>query len=101
MRLSLPITIRPLARILLLPRPDMVIMDMMHQIIHIPQLPRIAPFPSTHGNLVIALPAVVILLATAQQRQGGGRVGDLAVGVGGDGGRGGGWGWGEIVLVGG
>lgn len=99
MRLPLPITIHPLARILLLPAPDMIIMDVKHQLVHIPQIARVAPLPPTRGDLVIPLPAVVVLLAAPQQGQGGGRVGDFAGGVGGDGR---GWGGGRVqaVLVG-
>lgn len=64
----------------------MLIMNMSYQIIHIPQIPRLAPFPPTHRHLVTALSAVILLLAVPQQRERGGRVGDFAGRVGGDGG---------------
>ena len=84
MSLALPITIRPFTRVLLLPTPDMILVDMMHQRIHMSQVSCVAPVPSTHGHLVVALAAIVILLRAAQQGQRRRRVGDLARRVGGD-----------------
>lgn len=77
MRLPLPRTIGPLARVLLLPAADVLVVDMLHQIVHVAEVPVVAALPAAHGHLVVALPAVVLVLVRADQRQRGRRVGDL------------------------
>ena len=88
MRLTFTGAIHPLARVPLLPGPDMLVMDMLHQAIHIAEVTCRASIPHTHGYLIAALAAVVVLLRVAAQRstKEERRVRDLAGGIGGDGG---------------
>lgn len=81
MRHSLPRAIIPLTRIRRLSSADMVVMNVLHQPIHIPQvLP--TPVPSAHRNLL-----VVLFIMRLQSR----RTGDRSGGVGADVGRARGW----------
>jgi hypothetical protein len=74
----------------------MIVVDVLDQIVHVAEIPYVASLPPTYGNLVIALAAVVVILAAAYEGQEGGRIGDVAGGIGRDRGRGGGrW---EIFL---
>ena len=93
MRLTFAGAIHPLARVPLLSDPDMLVVDMLHQAIHIAEVTCRASIPHTHGYLIAALAAVVVLLRVAAQRstKEERRVRDLAGGIGGDGGCGRGW----------
>jgi hypothetical protein len=64
----------------------MLVVDMLHQAIHIAEVTCRASIPQTHGYLITALAAIIILLGVAAQRsteeeRG---VGDFAGGIGGD-----------------
>lgn len=81
MRLALPRTVGPLAGVSLLSVTDMIVVDVLDQIVHVAEIAYVASLPPTHGNLVVALAAVVVILAAAYQGQEGGRVGDVAGGI--------------------
>lgn len=68
MRLTLPATIDPFAGVLLLPDPNMFIMDMLDEVIHISQISSFASLPSADGHLVTALAAIVVILAGSDER---------------------------------
>lgn len=66
MRDPFPVAIAPFAAILLLPRMDMFIMQMLYQQIHIPQVSSFTAIPLARADLLpMPVPAVVILVATA------------------------------------
>lgn len=69
MRLALPSTIGPLAGVFLLPATDMLVVDVLDQVVHVPEVFEITSFPSAHGNLVVAEPAVVLVLVCPYERQ--------------------------------
>lgn len=52
-------TIAPFARILLLSRRDVIIVDMLHKVIHVAQVAGVATLPFAHGDLLIARAKVV------------------------------------------
>lgn len=92
MRLAFAGAIGPLARVPLLSAPDVLVMEMLHQPIHVAEVANIASVPSTKSDLVGALAAVVIFLIGAKEGEDAGRVGDIARAIGGDrGSRGGRW----------
>jgi hypothetical protein len=66
----------------------MLVMDMLHQAIHIAEVTCRASIPLTHSYLIAALAAVIILLGVAAQRSTKEERGvrEVAGGVGGDGG---------------
>jgi hypothetical protein len=72
---ALSIAITPLAAVLLLPRPNVVLMQMLDQIVHVLQITHLAAIPLAHGDLVLA---EVVLGGHAGVV---GRGGDGAVGV--------------------
>lgn len=82
MRLPFATAIDPFTGVFLLSRPDMIIMDMINQIIHVTQIAHFAAIPSTCRDLVPSKTAVVIVLTTADQCDETRGVGDFAVGVG-------------------
>lgn len=84
MRNPLPRAVRPLATILLLPRMDMLIMQMQHQRIHIPHLARIAALPPAKRNLLPLVEPAVVFVAGEDRGGQVRRPGDGAVGVGGE-----------------
>ncbi len=51
---ALPIAILPFASILLLPSPNVVLVDVLDQSIHIPKVPHRTSFPFTDSNLLVA-----------------------------------------------
>jgi hypothetical protein len=59
----------------------MIVVDVQDQSVHVAEIAHGASLPSTHGDLVVALAAVVVILAAAYQGQEGGRVGDVAGGI--------------------
>lgn len=86
--LALSTAIGPFAGVLLLSAPDMFFMYVLHEAVHIAEITGVASIPATDGNLVVALAAVVIILAAADESEGVGRVGNVAGGIGRDGGGG-------------
>jgi hypothetical protein len=81
MRNPLATAIAPLAAVLLLPRPNVVLVQMLDQVVHVLHIPRVAAVPLAHGDLV--LPVVVFgTHARVVRRRGDGAVrvfGDVAV----------------------
>jgi hypothetical protein len=69
MRLTLSRTIRPFAGVFLLSATDMLVVDVLDQVVHVPEVFKIATLPPAHGDLVVALPAVVLILVCPDERQ--------------------------------
>lgn len=74
--------ISPFTGIFLLSRPNMIIMNMINQIIHIAQIASLAAIPSTYRDLVASKTTIIIVLTTTDQCDETRGVGDFAVGVG-------------------
>ena len=66
MRLAFAAAIRPLARVPLLSAPDVFMVDVLHQPIHISQVAGWAAIPAAHGDLIAGLAAVFVVLIVAQ-----------------------------------
>lgn len=66
-RLAFAGAIRPLARVPFLPGPDVLVVDVLHQPIHVSQVASRAPVPATYGHLIAGLAAVFVVLVVAQQ----------------------------------
>lgn len=98
-RLTLPAAIGPLARVPLLPAADVLVVDVLHQSIHVAQIAGATSVPPTDGDLVVVLAAVLLVLVVAEHGLQAGRVGDVARGIGGNRGGGRGWRW-HLVLHG-
>jgi hypothetical protein len=65
----------------------MLIMQMHHQHIHIPQFPRLTALPPTKANLLALMPKPVLLVSRQRSSEGGSemrRPGHGAIGVGGE-----------------
>lgn len=92
-RLTLPAAIGPFARVPLLSAPDVLVVDVLHQSIHVAEIAGATSIPSADGDLVVVLAAVLLVLVVAEHGLQAGRVGDVARGIGGNrgGGRGRGW----------
>lgn len=88
MRLALATAVDPFARVLLLSSADVVAMDVFNEVVHVAQIARVTAIPAADRHLVAALAAVVIVLATADERDQARGIGDVAGGVGRDRGRG-------------
>ena len=92
MRLTFAGAIRPLARVPFLSAPDVLVVEMLHQPIHVAKVASIASIPSANSNLVGALAAVVIFLIGTKEGKDARGVGNIAGAIGGDrGSRGGRW----------
>lgn len=68
-RLAFAGAVGPLARVPFLSAPDVVVVDMLHQSIHVPQITCAASIPAAHSNLVITLTIVIIILVVTQHTQ--------------------------------
>ena len=55
MRNALPVAIAPFAAVLLLARPNMVLVQMLNQIVHVLKVSSIAAVPLAYCNLVVAV----------------------------------------------
>lgn len=67
--LAFPRTVGPFAGVFLLSATDMLVVNVLDQVVHISEIFKIASLPSTHGDLVIALAAVVLVLVCPYERQ--------------------------------
>jgi hypothetical protein len=83
-RLAFAGAVDPLTRVPLLSAPDVLIVEVRHQPIHVAEVTCAASVPSTNGDLIGALTAVVIFLVGAQESKETGRVGDVGGAVRGD-----------------
>lgn len=83
-RLTFAGTVCPLTRVPLLSAPDVFVVQVRHQPIHVSEVPNCTPFPSANGDLIGALAAVVIFLIGAQESKEARGVGDVGGAVGGD-----------------
>ena len=83
-RLTFAGAVGPLARVPFLSAPDVFVVQVRHQPIHVSEVAGCAPVPSADGDLVGALAAVVIFLVGAQESKEAWRVGDVGGAVGGD-----------------
>lgn len=61
-RLTFPGAVDPLTRVPLLSAPDVFVVDVLHQSIHVAQVAGIASIPPTHSDLITTLAAVVLFL---------------------------------------
>lgn len=85
-------TIVPLARVPLLSAPDVLIVEVLHQPIHVAEVASATSIPSADSDLVGALATVVFFLIGAKEAKDAGGVGYIARAIGGDrGSRGGRW----------
>jgi hypothetical protein len=84
MRLTFAGAVSPLARVPFLSAPDMLIVEVRHQPIHVSEVTRTASVPPADGDLISALTTVVIFLVGAQESKEARRVGDVGGAVGGD-----------------
>jgi hypothetical protein len=60
----------------------MIIMNMIDQIIHIPEIASLTAIPSTYRDLVTSETTIVVVLTTTDQCDQARGIGDFAVGVG-------------------
>lgn len=83
-RLTFAGTVCPLTRVPLLSAPDVFVVQVRHQPIHVSEVSNCTTFPPTNGDLIGALAAVVIFLVGAQESKEARGVGDIGGAVGGD-----------------
>jgi len=84
MRLTFAGAIGPLARVPFLSAPDVLIVEVRHQPIHVAQVTSTASVPSADSDLIGTLATIVIFLVGAQESKEARRVGDVGGAVGGD-----------------
>lgn len=66
MRLTFTGAVDPLTRVPFLSAPDMVVVDVLHQPVHVAQITGFATIPATCGDLVATLAIVVVFLVATQ-----------------------------------
>ena len=69
-------TTNPFARVLFLPTLDVRVMNVFNKPIHVSQIPDLAAFPSTDGDLFLK---VIFVLSRIDWR-----IGDVTIGIGGE-----------------
>lgn len=84
MRLTFAGAIGPLARVPLLSAPDVLVVEVLHQPIHVAEVASGASIPSATSDLVGALATIVLFLIGAKECKDAGGVGDIAGAIGGD-----------------
>ena len=84
-RLAFASTVDPLARVPLLSAPDVLMVKVLHQAIHVAEVTSSASLPHTYGDLVAGFAAIVVILVAQEAHKARG-VRDVAGAVGGDGG---------------
>jgi hypothetical protein len=87
----------PLARVPLLSAPDVLVVEVLHQPIHVAEVTSATSIPSADSDLVSTLATIVIFLIGAKEAKDAGGVGDIARAIGGDRGSRG-WRWVDFVL---
>jgi hypothetical protein len=85
-RLTFTGTVIPLARVPLLSAPDVLVVEVLHQPIHVAKVTSITSIPSADSYLVGALATVVIFLIGTKECEDAGGIGNIAGAIGGDGG---------------
>lgn len=85
-RLAFASTVDPLTGVALLSAPDVLVVEVLHQPIHVTEVTSLASIPQTNSNLVRATATVIIVLVVTKQTSQARGIGDLARAVGGDGG---------------
>lgn len=68
-RLAFAGTVGPLTRVPLLSAPDVLVVDVLHQPVHVPQIAGAATVPATYSNLVTALASIIVVLIVTQCTQ--------------------------------
>lgn len=67
MRLTFANAVGPLTRVPLLSAPDVLVVDVLHQPIHVTQIANCAAIPEADGDLVTGVAAVIVILVVSQQ----------------------------------
>jgi hypothetical protein len=67
MRLTFAGAIRPLARVPFLSAPDVLVVEVLHQPIHVAKVASGASLPSANSDLVSALATIVLFLIGAKE----------------------------------
>ena len=86
MRLAFTGAVDPLARVPLLSAPDVFVVEVLHQPIHIAEVTNRAAIPPAYSDLIATLATIIVVLVVTQEPYKVRGVWDVAGGVGGNGG---------------
>lgn len=84
MRLTFAGAIGPLTRVPLLSAPDVLVVEVLHQPIHVAEVASVASIPSANSDLVSALATIVFFLIGAKESKDAWGVWDIAGAIGGN-----------------
>lgn len=65
-RLTFTGAVGPLTRVAFLSAPDMLVVDVLHQPVHVAEIAGTATIPPAHSDLIISLARVVVVLIVTQ-----------------------------------